>query len=141
MNYTPNDYWPWTKRSGGEAPRSGTADEPLFHYKGRGFDGQMQVTRSREFVLQKCSKCRLKTTNTVPEGVASLRSTLLEKSVMIEKDGALILNTYYIFRSVTAAAAMVVGASINGRTAWKLADGTTFADWESVQGGAAGAAG
>ena len=102
-----------------------------------GFDGQMQITGSREFVLQKGSKCRLKTTNTVPEGVASLRSTLLEKSVLIEKDGALILNTDYIFRSVIAAAAMVVGASINGRTAWKLADGTTFADWESVQGGAA----
>jgi len=35
---------------------------------------------------------------------------------------------------------MVVGASINGRTAWKLANGTTFADWESAQGGTAAAA-
>jgi hypothetical protein len=125
----------------GEAPRSGTADEPLFHYKGRGFDAQMLITRGREFVLQKDSKCRLKTTNTVPEGVTSLRTALLEKDVLIEKNSALILTTDYIFRSVTAAAAMVVGASINGRTAWKLADGTTFADWESAQGGAAGAAG
>ena len=100
----------------------------------------MLITRGREFVLQKDSKCRLKTTNTVPEGVTSLRTALLEKDVLIEKTGALILTTDYIFRSVTAAAAMVVGASI-GRTAWKLADGTTFADWESAQGGAAGAAG
>jgi hypothetical protein len=30
---------------------------------------------------------------------------------------------------------MVVGASINGRIAWKLAKGTTFAEWESAQGG------
>jgi hypothetical protein len=125
----------------GAVPMPGTAEAPLFHYKGRGFEAQLLITRDRELVLQKGSKCRLKTTNTVPEGVASLRSTLLEKSVLIEKDGALILNTDYIFRSVTAAAAMVVGASINGRTAWKLADGTTFADWESAQGGAAGAAG
>ena len=75
----------------------------------------------------------------MPDGVASLRSTLLEKSVLIEKDDVLILTTDYIFRSVTAAAAMVVGASINGRTAWKLANGTTFADWESGQGGTAAA--
>ena len=101
----------------------------------------MLITRGRDFVLQKVSKCRLKTTNTVPEGVASRWSTLLEKSVLIDKDGALILTTDYIFRSVTAAAAMVVGASINGRTAWKLVDGTTFADWESAQGGAAGPTG
>ncbi len=75
----------------------------------------------------------------MPEGVASLRSTLLEKNILIEIDGVLILTTDYIFRSVTAAAAMVVGASINGRTAWKLAKGTTFADWESAQGGTAAA--
>ena len=101
----------------GAVPMPGTAEAPLFHYKGRAFEAQLLITRDRELVLQKGAKCRLKTTNTVPEGVASLRSTLLEKSVLIEKDGALILNTDYIFRSVTAAAAMVVGASINGRTA------------------------
>ena len=124
----------------GAAPMSGTAEAPLFHYKGRGFEAKLLITRDRELVLQKDSRCRQKTTNTVPEGVTSLRSTLLEKSVLIEKDDVLILTTDYIFRSVTAAAAMVVGASINGRTAWKLANGTTFADWESAQGGTAGAA-
>jgi hypothetical protein len=36
---------------------------------------------------------------------------------LIEKSGVLIITADYIFRSVTAAAAMVVGASINGRTA------------------------
>ena len=77
----------------------------------------------------------------MPEGVTSLRTALLQKDVLIEKTGALILTTDYIFRSVTAAAAMVVGASINGRTSWKLADGTTFADWESAPGGVAVAAG
>ena len=121
----------------GAAPMPGTAESPLFHYKGRGFEAKLLITPDRELVLQKDSKCRLKTTNTVPEGVTSLRSTLLEKSVLIEKDGTLILTTDYIFRSVTAAAAMVVGASINGRTAWKLTNGTTFADWESGQGGTA----
>ncbi len=101
----------------------------------RGFEAKPLITRDRELKLQRDPRRRLKTTNTVPDGVASLRSTLLEKSVLIEKDGALILTTDYVFRSVTAAAAMVVGASINGRIAWKLAKGTTFADWESAQGG------
>ena len=95
---------------------------------------------ANKLVLQKDSKCRLKTTNTVPEDITSLRSTLLEKSALIEKSGALILITDYIFRSVTALAAMVVGASINGRTARKLANGTTFADWDSAQGGTEAAA-
>ena len=59
----------------------------------------------------------------------------------MKKSGVLIIAADYIFRSVTAAAAIVVGASINRRTAWKLADATTFADLESAQGGIVAAAG
>lgn len=117
----------------GETPKFGTSDEPLFQCKSRGSEAHLLITRSREFVLQKGSKCRLEATNTVPEGVGNLRANLLEKGVLSEKDGALIFTTDYIFSSVSAAAAMVVGASINGRTAWKLANGRTYADWESIQ--------
>jgi hypothetical protein len=103
----------------------------------RGFEAKPLITRDRELKLQRDPRRRLKTTNTVPDGVTSLRNTLQEKSVLIEKYGTLILTTDYIFRSVTAAAAMVVDASINVRTEWKLANGTTFADRESAQGGTA----
>jgi hypothetical protein len=115
-----------------EEPRP-SPPEATFHFKGQGFEARMSITPSSELVVQKGSKCRLKTANTIPEGVAALRTDLQEKHILVEKDGALSFTSDYIFPSVSTAAATVGGASINGRSAWKLADGkTTFAQWENA---------
>jgi hypothetical protein len=38
-----------------------------------------------------------------------------------------------MFPSVSSAAALVTGASANGRISWRLPDGRTFGDWEESQ--------
>ena len=107
--------------------------EATFHFKGQGFEAQMLITPSSELVVQEGSRCRLKTTNTIPEGIVSLRTDLQAKGILAERDGALFFTSDYMFPSVSTAAATVMGASINGRSAWKLADGRTFAEWENAQ--------
>ncbi len=105
-----------------------------FFYKGQDFDAQLRITPTQELVLQKGSKLRLKTANSVPEGVISLRTKLLDKAALLKSDDCLTLTTDYAFQSVSAAASIVSGASVNGRTAWKMIDGRTFSDWEMEQG-------
>ena len=92
----------------------------------------MAITPSGELVVQKGSICRIKT-NTIPEGITALRTDLQAKGILVAKDGALSFSADYMFPSVSTAAATVMGASINGRSAWKLADGRTFAEWENSQ--------
>ena len=104
-----------------------------FHFKGQGFEARMAITPSGELVVQKGSKCRMKTTNTIPEGITALRTDLQAKGILVAKDGTLSFSSDYMFPSVSTAAATVMGASINGRSAWKLADGRTFAEWENSQ--------
>ena len=44
-----------------------------------------------------------------------------------------VLTENYAFSSPSAAAAVVSGRSANGRVAWKLPDGRSYADWEADQ--------
>jgi hypothetical protein len=112
---------------------SPSIQEATFHFTGNGFEARMSITPSGELVVQEGSKCRLRTTTTTPERIVALRTDLQAKHILVEKDGALAFTSDYIFPSVSTAAATVMGASINGRSAWKLADGRTFAEWENAQ--------
>jgi Domain of unknown function (DUF4357) len=114
-----------------EAPPS--IQRATFHFKGQGFEARMSITPSSELVVQKGSRCRLNATNTIPRGIVALRTDLQAKRILVEEDGALGFTSDYMFPSVSTAAATVMGASINGRSAWKLADERTFAEWENAQ--------
>ena len=50
-----------------------------------------------------------------------------------EEGGVLVFAGDYGFLSVSAAAGVVCGASVNGRNSWKHADGQSYGDWESSQ--------
>ena len=105
----------------------------VFEFRGQGFLGHMSITPSSEFVVQKGSRARLKTTSTIPKGTTALRADLIAGGILIERDEALILASDYMFSSVSAAAAVMIGARANGRILWRLADGRTYAEWEEEQ--------
>jgi hypothetical protein len=62
-----------------------------------------------------------------------MRQMLQERGVLKATQDHLIFETEYTFSSPSAAAAVVTGASANGRVVWKLPDGGTYADWEDAQ--------
>ena len=117
-----------------DLPRGASDESPRFFFGGEGFSAEMEVGKSGDFVVRSGSKARVKTTLTIPRSTAALRDTLLEKGVLRSDGDFLVFTSDYSFSSASAAAATVVGTSVNGRILWKLSDGRTYADWESNQG-------
>lgn len=117
------------------AEKTSIEGSPVFYYSGKGYEAEMAITDGREFVLKKGSRLRLVTAATAPEGIVALRAKLIEKGLLSEIGGHLVLNSDYVFRSVSSAAAIVSGTSVNGRNAWKMLNKLSFADWEGAQEG------
>ena len=106
-------------------------DEIDFKFKGTGYSATMRIAPSGEFVILKDSIARAEVTPTVPRNVPLLRDKLLESGVLARDTIGLRFLSSYTFPSVSSAAAFIYGGSSNGRVAWKLPDGRTYADWES----------
>ena len=110
-----------------------TTDNPRFFFKGVGYEAEMEVGKSGYFVVKHQSRARLQTTDSVPPRAAALRKTLEEKGVLKEDGESLVFTSDYNFSSASAAAAVVCGTSVNGRSSWKLRDERTYATWEAEQ--------
>lgn len=78
------------------------------------------------FVVSAGSEVREVETATCPEYIKSLKVALRENGVIGSQHNKLRFSQDYEFSSPSTAASMVVGASANGRTAWKDADGNTL---------------
>lgn len=63
-------------------------------------------------------------------GYKALYQKLVETGVLVSEGSARMFADSYAFSSPSAAAAVVLGRSSNGRIEWKMADGRTYADWE-----------
>ena len=63
-------------------------------------------------------------------GYRALRERLIQTGVLIPTNGKLQFVRDQLFSSPSQAAAVVVGYAINGREAWRLDDGTTYAAYE-----------
>ncbi|MCR8724113.1 GIY-YIG nuclease family protein [Frigidibacter sp. ROC022] len=116
-----------------DLPKTDSTESPRFFFRGDGFAAEMEISPSGDFVVTAGSRARIRTTRTIPRGTLSLRKTLVEKGVLREEGDFLVFTSAYSFRSASAAAAAVIGASANGRILWKLPDGRTYADWEANQ--------
>jgi hypothetical protein len=110
------------------------SEGPLFLVRGEGYAAEMRVGTSGDFIVLAGSKARTRTTPTIPRGANALRTSLLEKDVLQRDGDSLRFASDYSFSSASAAATIVLGASVNGRNLWKLADGRTYAEWEASQG-------
>lgn len=109
------------------------AGMPIFTFRGEGFSAEMTLATTGDCVVRANSSARTRTTPTFPRSAAALRAALIEKGFLRQKDDTLVFDSDYSFSSPSAAAAVVMGASANGRVVWKLPDGRTFGDWETAK--------
>lgn len=90
---------------------------------GRGGNAKGYPLTGDEFVVQKGSLISNDVTDSFQQGYLGLRNKLIEDGVIV--DGIFVED--YAFSSVSAAAAVVLGRSANGRKEWTKLDGRTIA--------------
>ena len=100
------------------------SQEQVFQLAGRGGNASGFPVENDRFIVLKGSVIAPTVTTGFQQGYADLRSKLIS-------DGIIANNTFtidYAFSSVSAAAAVVLGRSANGRKEWVLLDGRTVAE-------------
>jgi hypothetical protein len=112
------------------------AQSATFTYTGEGCMATAVVS-SGDLVVLKGSIARLIQAGALPNGAKKLREQMLADRVLEQTSDGLLFTADRQFDSPSMAASVVSGNSVNGRTAWRLKNGTTYADWETVQNGAA----
>lgn len=107
---------------------------PVFGYSGKGFSGQLIVKGDGQIALKAGSIVRKGAAPSVPKSVQKIREDNLKSGALIPDGEGLRVTADINFTSPSAAGAALSGMSVNGRAAWKLTNGQTFADWEAAQG-------
>lgn len=110
-------------------------DEPIFYInlKGKNKDKQAKlITTENGYKLLKGSYLEKKHTNTFEKTWAcEKKKELLKKGLISEHDDSLLTNEDIYFKSPSGASDFVRASSTNGRTLWKLNNGTTIEEYES----------
>lgn len=102
-----------------------------FYLEGpRGANASGQST-NEGFVVIKGSTIALKTTNSFSKNWLQIRGNLIDNGIIIEENNQLTFSKDYLFRSPSAAAAIVLGRSANGLTEWKLKNGQVLKSIEN----------
>ncbi len=110
------------------------ASLPEFTCSGDGFEATCAVDLgSGQFVVRSKSRARKAEAPALPSTYKALRSQLIENGVLADQGPHYEFTQDYAFSAITAAAQVVSGTSVNGRTAWKTAEGKTFAEWQDEQ--------
>jgi hypothetical protein len=79
------------------------------------------------FVVRAGSTAVIKTVESIPPHALTLRQELLTSEILRQKGkDSYYLTQDYEFSSPSTAAAVLIGASVNGRDWWKTSDGTTL---------------
>lgn len=97
-----------------------------------GCDGKGTLT-PEGLIVAAGSYGRLKESGSCPTWIVTLRHKLAEKGVVEFRNDRLILLKDHLFNSPSAAAAALVGRSINGRTSWKNSSGKTLDELERLR--------
>ena len=98
------------------------ADDTDFMVAGRGGDAVGYLQDNGNFVVKKGSRIAATTTLGSPKNYIDLRDELLKEGVISENQ----FVQDYIFESPSAAAAIVLGRSSNGRKEWTKLDGRSI---------------
>jgi len=98
----------------------------------RGANGQGEPT-SDGFVVLKGSMAAGTTVNSMTSNFINLRQKLIDQSIIIRKGEVFEFPEDYIFSSPSTAASIVLGRNANGLTEWKLEDGTTLKEFETIE--------
>lgn len=103
----------------------GKDEAPTLFLRERGADGRGQEIADG-FVVFKDSRARLTEVPSFHDYLRDLRKQLVEREVLVADRESLVFSQDYRFTSPSAAAAVLVGGSSNGRLAWKDARGRTL---------------
>ena len=107
-----------------------------FDYAGPGADltAKAKYEARKRFVVMQNSISRICETNSCSDTVRVLRQKLCDEGVLVpEKNGEILLFTSdHAFNSPSLAAAVIYGGSVNGRSAWKNADGRSINDLDKI---------
>jgi hypothetical protein len=107
--------------------------QDIFYIKAaRGADGQGEPT-SDGFVVLKGSKAAGTTVNSMTSNFINLRQKLIDQRIIIQKEDVFEFPDDFIFSSPSTAASIVLGRNANGLTEWKLKDGTTLKEFETIE--------
>lgn len=108
-----------------EERRKAKTKKEWFYCRSRDADAQGELTDDG-FLVYKGSKSNLVESKTVGSWVINLRKSLQEKDILKNVEDVLVFEEDYIFKSPSAAAAVVLARSANGWTSWKDKDGKTL---------------
>lgn len=109
-----------------EKPAKAVDDADLYYCTAVGAEARAQYTQEGMAVL-KGSKARGQVTDSFKDkGFHVLRKQLEASGVLLPADGQLVFTQDYLFKSPSAAAAVVVGNNMNGWVSWKTKDGKTL---------------
>lgn len=106
------------------------SDPPVFHLQIKDIFASATTTDEGIVVLAESNAAK-NTKSSFSNGYRILREKLINSGVISQSGTKYQFTKDHLFNSPSQAAAIVVGYSINGRDAWKLSDGTTYATYES----------
>lgn len=110
-----------------------TAGEVTFEIRHKSGVHAEAVEEDGEFVVLEGSQA-LRETGSVSSSYSDLKERLIEKGILIQSpNGLYVFEKPYAFRSPSAAAAVVLDRSSNGRTEWKVkGERRTYQDWQQA---------
>jgi hypothetical protein len=124
---------PFQKKEPGSASELSTATSTHhLSFSRPGCEGKGTLT-AEGLIVAADSYGRLNESESCPTWIVNLRRKLAENGVVEFRNDRLILVKDHLFNSPSAAAATLVGRSINGRTSWKNASGKTLDDLERMR--------
>lgn len=85
------------------------------------------------FIVFKGSRARLTEVASIHKYMSDLRQQLQQRSVLVKEGGGLVFTQDYRFGSPSTAAGVLVGASANGRLAWRDTEGRTLKVLQQTQ--------
>lgn len=103
--------------------QNNTTENTTYKLAGRGGSASGYLLEGDEFVVMKGSCIAPNVTDGFQAGYLNLRNQLIADGVIVNN----IFVNDYIFTSVSAAAAVILGRSANGRKEWTKLDGRTLA--------------
>lgn len=109
-----------------EKPETKPSGRQLLSLKNKGVTAEGYESENG-FVVRGGSTATIPTVESVPAHALALRQELLSSEILRQKSADFYYLTQdYEFSSPSTAAAVLIGASVNGRDWWKTSDGTTL---------------
>lgn len=113
-----------------DKPAEVSPEERRFYLDGRGGKGEA-VERSDGFLVFAGATARAQETPSIGDSTRRLRQRLVASGLLVDKGSVLELTDDYLFRSPSAAAAVLQAGSANGRTEWHDAGGVTLKEHQA----------